>query len=163
MTDVSRTLAFPVACRAQGITAIHAARVLAAMAQGGGDADGAERGGQNGASADLTGCCVLICEDEPMIGYDIAYSVQDAGGEAVGPFASVTDALRQLEERLPDAAILDVNLIDGDVTPVLQRLLEEGIPVVVNTGTKIPDEVEGADVPVFIKPTKPEMLIEAIS
>ena len=94
---------------------------------------------------------------------DLVDLVEHSGGEVYGPCSSVTACLASLENSTPDAAILDVNLIDGDVTPVLQRLLEEGIPVVVNTGTKIPDEVEGADVPVFIKPTKPEMLIEAIS
>ena len=112
---------------------------------------------------DLAGIRVLICEDEPMIGYDIAMTVEEAGGSPIGPFASVADALHALADGMPDGAILDVNLIDGDVTPVLVKLFEGGVPLVVNTGTRIPEELESMDVRVFIKPTKPEVLIRCIA
>lgn len=116
----------------------------------------------SGEPLDLAGRVVLICEDEPLIAYDIASSVEDAGGEVLGPFAAVADALAALDGVLPNLAVLDVNLLDGDVTPVLQNLVASGVPVVVNTGTKLPDEAIDLGVPVFFKPTEPATLIAAI-
>ena len=112
---------------------------------------------------DLTARTVLICEDEPLIAYDIASGIEDAGGTVVGPFAAVADAMAALDEAKPDYATLDVNLLDGDVTPVLLRLAEAGVPMVVNTGTKLPEVANDLQVPVFIKPTEPGELIAALA
>ena len=159
--SLATQLLLPAEFAVTGVAGLHASRVLLAMAVGG-DAARALRGAPDDSVPDLAGRRVMICEDEPMIGYDLAFSVVDAGGEPIGPIASVSDALNELDGGMPDAAILDVNLIDGDVTPVLQRLIEEGVTVVVNTGTRLPEGAGGAHVPVFIKPTKPEVLIHAI-
>ena len=145
------------------LTVVAASRQLSLMAADGSPTDFVAEPDGGGRRVDLAGRSVLICEDEPLVGYDIAFCVEDAGGRAIGPFASVQDALAQLELALPDAAILDVNLIDGDVTPVLLRLLDSRVPLVVNTGTRIPEEAEERDVTVFIKPTQPEILIRAIA
>ena len=119
-------------------------------------------GAQDG-EIDLCGRTILVCEDEPLIAYDIASGVEEAGGDVVGPFAAVAEALAALDRAVPDGAVLDVNLLDGDVTPVLLRLVAANVPVVVNTGTKLPDEAAELGVPVFIKPTEPERLVEAIA
>ena len=112
---------------------------------------------------DLRGRSILVCEDEPLIAYDIASGVEDAGGEVIGPFTAVADALAALDRAIPDGAVLDVNLLDGDVAPVLLKLVAANVPVVVNTGTKLPDEAAELGVPVFIKPTEPQKLVEAIA
>lgn len=52
-----------------------------------------------------------------------------------GPAATIADAERLIAERKPDAAIVDINLRDGErANPLLDRLQEEGIPVIVITG-----------------------------
>ena len=52
-----------------------------------------------------------------------------------GPAATITDAERLIAERKPDVAIVDINLRDGErANPLLDRLQEEGIPVIVITG-----------------------------
>lgn len=71
----------------------------------------------------LNGALVLLAQDEPFIALDLALAIEDAGGEVVGPAASVTEALALIEARPIVAAILDVNLIDGDITPVAEVVL----------------------------------------
>ena len=113
--------------------------------------------------APLAGQRVLVVEDEMFVAYDIAYGIEDAGGTVVGPAPTVEEAMELIGER-PTGAILDVNLLDGDVTPVLERLVESGVPAVVNTGTARPWEMETVfpSVPVFTKPTDPEILTVAL-
>jgi len=58
----------------------------------------------------LAGLTVLIVEDEPFIALDLAFGVEEAGGVPLGPASSVAQALRLIENELPDAAIVDVDL-----------------------------------------------------
>ena len=116
-----------------------------------------------GRELDLSDRRVMVCEDEVLVAYDIAAAVEEAGGEVIGPFATVKEALATLDTTKPDMAVLDVNLLDDDVTPVLERLVAASVPVVVNTGTKIPDTAAAANVPVFIKPTEPTELLAALA
>ena len=113
----------------------------------------------------LSGRPILIAEDEMFIAHDIAYGVEEAGGMVLGPVSTVEDALTLLRTHDVGGAILDVNLLDGDVTPVLQRLVRDGVAVIVNTGTARPWEMEKhfPTVPVFTKPTEPETLTEALA
>ena len=41
-----------------------------------------------------------------------------------------------------DAAILDANLPDGDVTPVAEELIAAGIPFLINTGVAVPLQLD---------------------
>jgi DNA-binding NtrC family response regulator len=113
----------------------------------------------------LHDACILICEDEPLIGLDLSISVEAAGGHALGPAASVEEAMTLLDERIVDGAILDVNLKDGEVTPVALRLLELNVPLVVQSGVGLPDELKYRVPPVrlFLKPVVPTTLIEELA
>ena len=52
-----------------------------------------------------------------------------------GPVATIVDAELLVAERTPDVAIVDVNLRDGELAnPLIDRLYEQRIPVVVITG-----------------------------
>ncbi len=107
---------------------------------------------------------ILVCEDEPFIAYDIVETVEDAGGRVVGPAATVREALELLKRHRVRAAILDVHLADRDVTPVAERLLAEGVPVVVHTGVGLPQSLAQRfpDVPVLIKPVAPAVIIDRL-
>ncbi len=90
----------------------------------------------------LSGLRVLVVEDEPVIAENIGHMIRDAEGEVVGPFARVGDARALLKDNVAvDAAVLDVNLKDGKITPVLESLRARGIPTVVYTGGSVPDDV----------------------
>ena len=81
---------------------------------------------------------VLVAEDEPFIALDVALAIEDAGGQVVGPAASVREALALIAARPVAAAILDVNLMDGDITPVADILIRAGIPMILQTGIGLP-------------------------
>ena len=113
----------------------------------------------------LNGARILVCEDEPYIALDLAASVEDAGGEVVGPAASVSEAMALLEQGAVAGAILDVHLIGGDVTPVATILIEGGVPVVFQTGVGLPPGLTErySDLAVWSKPTRAEFLIRHLA
>jgi len=104
---------------------------------------------------------ILIAEDEPFVALDLSLAVEDAGGTPVGPVGSVREALRLLATSEVAAAILDINLSDGDVFPVLQVLIDRGVPVIVQTGVGVPPEFRSRypDLMVLAKPVKSEVLL----
>jgi DNA-binding response OmpR family regulator len=77
---------------------------------------------------------VLVIEDEPFIAQDIATIIACAGWEVAGPASSIDKALKLLEERGCDAAILDANLGGESAAPVADRLEAQGIPFMVLSG-----------------------------
>jgi CheY-like chemotaxis protein len=112
----------------------------------------------------LSRCKVLIVEDQLIVALDIQMAVEDANGEVVGPAATVREALELLSRAKVDAAILDANLPDGDVTPVAEELIARGIPIIINTGVALPFKLRGhSDLPVFKKPTAPTCLIRELA
>ncbi len=109
----------------------------------------------------LNRALVLVAEDEPFIALDVALAVEDAGGEVVGPAASVMEALALIESRPVAAAILDVNLTDGDISPVAERLLAAGIPIILQTGVGAPPALISRfpDLAVRLKPCVAAQLV----
>lgn len=113
----------------------------------------------------LNNATILIADDEPIIGMGLSWAVRDAGGHVVGPAASVKAALDLLEDRPVAGAILDVNLTDGLVSPVVDYLMERQIPLIVQTGVGIPDElaVRYPEIIVRIKPNSPDDLVAELA
>ena len=104
---------------------------------------------------------VLIVEDEAMIALGLSFAAEDAGATVVGPAASTTEALALLAECTVDAAILDVNLLDRDITPVALALLGRLVPFVLHTGSGLPAELTAAHpgLPVLMKPAAPRNVV----
>jgi DNA-binding NtrC family response regulator len=110
----------------------------------------------------LSGCRVLVLEDEILIADDISHLLIEAEGVPVGPVSSVTEARRLLKDgTVLDAALLDVNLADGLVTPILEALNARGIPTLVYTGGQVPEGVRQRhpDLVALSKPVQPARLI----
>lgn len=109
---------------------------------------------------------ILIVEDEPFIAGDLVHAVELAGGEAIGPAASLKQALALIAEARGtiQAAILDVNLVDGHIGPVLDVLVPI-VPVIVHTGVGLPRDVQGRfpQVPIYTKPTPSLILTAALA
>jgi CheY-like chemotaxis protein len=113
----------------------------------------------------LKGAHILVCEDEPFIALDLSESIREAGGVVVGPAASVQEALALLETHVVVGAILDVNLSDRDVTPVAERLLNEGVAVIIQSGIGAPAalRLRYPGLPAFAKPVRPDALIRKLA
>ncbi|MGI4794086.1 MAG: hypothetical protein ACRYF2_15360 [Janthinobacterium lividum] len=87
------------------------------------------------AAASLSERRILVVEDEYMIADEMVSMLVRAGAKVVGPVASLDDALHLLTtEHELDAAVLDVNLLGKMVWPVVEELLERGVPLVLSTG-----------------------------
>lgn len=76
-----------------------------------------------------TGQCILLVEDEMLLGMMLEDLLLDAGYQ-VSRATGLADALVQLDRVDFDAAILDIHLGDKDVFPLASRLRSSGIPFV---------------------------------
>jgi ActR/RegA family two-component response regulator len=112
----------------------------------------------------LQGLPVLIVEDEQMLAMDLAMAVEDLDGRAIGPVATVKEAFALLETEAVSAAILDANLLDGDVTPLAIELVGKAVPFVVHTGTGLPPALaaQHPDLPVIMKPARATTVLAAL-
>ncbi|MEE7446542.1 response regulator [Methylobacterium radiotolerans] len=93
------------------------------------------------AAPSLAGRRILVVEDEYLIASEVKRWLLAAGSEVLGPVPSVDQALDLIEDHRPDAAVLDVNLGDGDtVYPVADKLGVLGVPYLFATGdVRLPD------------------------
>ena len=107
---------------------------------------------------------ILVAEDQPFIALDIALAVEDAGGAVAGPASSVAETLALIGAGTVAGAILDVSLTDGDITPVVEELVERGIPMVLQSGVGLPPGLAARfpDLVVHIKPCVAASLVEQI-
>jgi CheY-like chemotaxis protein len=86
-------------------------------------------------SSELKGARILLVEDSWHVGNAIKRLLRALGADVAGPAATIADAERLIAERKPNVAIVDINLRDGEqANPLLDRLQEESIPVIVITG-----------------------------
>jgi CheY-like chemotaxis protein len=108
---------------------------------------------------------ILIVEDEPFIALELKASVEEAGGRVVGPVGSAEAALGLLEKEIVTAAILDVQLSDGTVTPVVSALIKLGIPMVFQSGVNLPPESRHRypDAVHYKKPVAAQLLLTKIA
>ncbi len=104
---------------------------------------------------------ILVAEDEPFIALEVALAIEDAGGTVLGPAASVKQALALIEANIVGAAILDVSLTDGEITPVAELLNSRGIPMVLQSGVGLPTALSAQfpDMEFVMKPCEGAKLV----
>jgi hypothetical protein len=78
--------------------------------------------------------------------------------------ACVREALMLIEHHLVQAAVLDVNLSDRDVTPIAELLIEGGIPVIFYSGLALPVALRERypSASIYKKPTPPVQLLHKL-
>jgi CheY-like chemotaxis protein len=101
----------------------------------------------------LSGCRVLVVEDESRIAMLIRDTLEDLGCEVVAVASRLEEARKKASSLEFDVALLDVNL-DGEPSfPIAYDLLARGVPCVLATGygvSRIPADLK--DIPVLQKP-----------
>lgn len=103
---------------------------------------------------------ILIVEDEPLLAFDLAQHVGEAGFAVVGPASSVQAALSLIEREGCDAAVLDVNLGRETAEPVALALKSRGTPFVILSGYSRAQHPLGfAGAPALTKPARPAELV----
>ncbi|WP_172461722.1 response regulator [Dyella jiangningensis] len=108
---------------------------------------------------------VLIVEDDYLIASTMSAALELADWHVLGPFPSVATARHALDNgQVASVAVLDVNLGGERAFPLIDRLVENGIPVVLTTGydeDAIPPAY--ADLKRLQKPVRLHVLIDCLN
>jgi CheY-like chemotaxis protein len=106
---------------------------------------------------------VLIVEDDPIIALDLEETVQKLGVKRARAASNVARALDLIAERVPDLALLDVGMRDGNSFAVAERLAMLKIPFAFVTGYGSPALPKAfADRPRLPKPCSTEELLRVL-
>jgi DNA-binding NtrC family response regulator len=107
----------------------------------------------------LKGKRILLVEDSWQLGMALKSLLRSFDAEVDGPVATTSDAERLISEHAPDAAIIDVNLRQGERSyGLIDRLIGQGVPVVVTSGySDLP--MVSAKAHILEKPISEEKLI----
>lgn len=108
----------------------------------------------------LRGLRILVAEDEALIACDLEMTLRDLGCEVLPPAASIVQALQLLEAERPDAALLDLSLLDGLALPIAKALTIAGVPFAITTGwdIRLIESPVLVGVPFLLKPYQPHAL-----
>ncbi len=83
----------------------------------------------------LSGCRVLVVEDEYLIADQLSACLDDRGAIVLGPVATVESALNVIKSgESIDCAILDVNLGGEKAYPAADALIQREVPFLFTTG-----------------------------
>ena len=111
----------------------------------------------------LDGRTILVAEDEPLVGLDIADSMRNVGAIVVSTH-NVRDALAAAATAELSAAVLDINIAGEDCSLICQQLSDRSIPFVFHTGyTDVPVLDKWPAAPVLRKPSLSPDIIKALA
>jgi CheY-like chemotaxis protein len=111
----------------------------------------------------VAGKRVLVVEDELMIRMLLEGMLTDLGHTVAAEAGSVEEAVAIAKKGDFDVAVLDVNLNGQSVTPVVEILLERGVPFVFASGygqRGVPEAYR--TIPTLQKPFQADALAQAI-
>jgi len=107
---------------------------------------------------------VLVIEDEYVVAEAIERTLTRVGAIVLGPVPSVDQAMALLDRggRI-DSAVLDINLGEQKVYPVVDRLLARGVRCVFATGNDISDVPSNyKEIARLEKPVEASSIIDAL-
>jgi two-component system, response regulator PdtaR len=108
---------------------------------------------------------ILVAEDEFILAAELTSVLEKAGYEVIASVGEVQEGLDFLKHERPDAAVLDVNLSDGNVTPVAAVLKSMNVPFVLASALsdrEISRNSVLAGTPNLGKPTDAGKLVAAV-
>jgi CheY-like chemotaxis protein len=111
----------------------------------------------------LAGRRILIVEDDFVTAELLRLGVERAGGIPLGPVGRGRKAIELAGREAPDAAILDVSLLDGTSIEAARYLERRGVPYAILTGysrRSIPPQLERA--PYLEKPVTPAAVLQVL-
>lgn len=107
---------------------------------------------------------ILLLEDELPLLIDMQDRLERLGYRLVGPAGSVDKAHRVLDDEIPDAAVLNINLNGQPVAPIVHRLLSQNVPcllVTAYTARGMPDQAL-TELPRLHKPVREAVLKQTL-
>src|SRR5271156_4562134 len=106
---------------------------------------------------------VLVVEDEMMIRMLLEGMLDDLGHTVAGEAGEIDEAMTLAKQADFDVALLDVNLNGRPITPVVEVLVQRGLPFVFASGygqRGVPEPYQAS--PTLQKPFQLEALAEAL-
>ena len=86
-------------------------------------------------SSNLRGMRILLVEDSWQLGMALKSLLRSFEAEVDGPVATTTDAEHLISAHVPDAAVVDINLRQGERSyGLIDKLIGRGVPVIVTSG-----------------------------
>jgi CheY-like chemotaxis protein len=111
----------------------------------------------------LNGLRVLVVEDSWPIAVGLKRLLEILGAEVAGPVATSADAERLISQRIPDVALVDLHLRDGELSyDLIGRLHNRGVRIVVITGHDDGLPEPGKVAVTLQKPVREELLLAAL-
>ena len=112
----------------------------------------------------LSGHCILVVEDEPLIALNLESVLSEAGAEVIGPALTVAAALQLSVTPGLTSAIVDLRLQNQSARPVIECLVRHGIPFCLHSGqTEMAPENSWPDATVLIKPANDHDIIGVLA
>jgi DNA-binding NtrC family response regulator len=117
-----------------------------------------------GGPGGLLGRCILLVEDNFLVGMSMRKMLEEMGCRVIGPIAALGEAERAASEERVDAGVLDINIIGGTTAGVAERLTRRGTPFIFVTGygspRSLPESLKST--PRLNKPVDEQGLGEAL-
>ena len=110
-----------------------------------------------------TSCCVLIADNNALVGFDIGDELERHGYTVAGPFSSCAAASAWLVRNAPDVAILAVHLSDGACTELARDLRAREIPFLIYSGEDKRAHPCLGETTWLEKPALPKVLVDAVA
>nr|WP_268926728.1 response regulator [Methylobacterium ajmalii] len=73
-----------------------------------------------------------MIEEDPLVGLAVGETLAEAGYRVAGPLATQAQALAWMAGRVPDLAVIDLPLRDGDGSRLARALRARGVPFLVH-------------------------------
>lgn len=108
---------------------------------------------------------ILVAEDEFITAFDLCDTFEEAGYEVEGPHAGISSAMLACQKEKPDLALLDVELADGLTYELVQKLIDDNVPVILHSA---PEDARALAVrfpgaTTLAKPCPPAQLLDTVS
>jgi DNA-binding response OmpR family regulator len=111
--------------------------------------------------SDLRGVRVLVVEDAWHLATTLKVLLETLGIEVVGPAATIFEAEHLAAARMPEVAVVDLNLKGEMAYGLINQLHDDGVPVIVVSGYAVPRLTEKAAV-ILQKPFNGPDLVAAL-
>jgi DNA-binding response OmpR family regulator len=121
------------------------------------------RGSRHARNGPSTSYCVLIAENNALVGFDIGDELERHGYTIAGPFSSCAAASEWLVRNAPDVTILAVHLSDGACTELARQLRAREIPFLIYSGEEKRAHPELGETTWLTKPALPKVLLDAVA
>lgn len=115
------------------------------------------------ASKPLTGLRVLLVEDHWHLMEALRLTIERSGGTVIAAAATLEETERLVAKGGFDAVVMDLNLQNVMATPLVERMSESGIKVILVTAYQVGQELARKVHDVLRKPTPPDVLIAALA